>query len=273
MADTRVENIHMADGRLAERHVSDDGETKIVEIHAEPKRNKHLEHRVIEKRKPFVYERTTHEVDPDSGQIMKEVVEALDDPETRMQMVHSLGLARDINVEALRKKSKDSSVSREEMMEAIVAAVKAARCCDDDEEEVQAFSVETEECDECISRDEMMQAIVTAVRELKDDRVEPAPVVKAQSVQKDEDDCDCNVTREEMSEIVLEAVRSIKDQQDDVVSAQNVRHPRTGQVSALQAVTSERVDQSNKGSNNTNLVILLVIAAQLAALGYILFVM
>lgn len=272
MADTRVENIHMADGRLAERHVSDDGETRVVEIHAEPKRSKHLEHRVIEKRKPFVYERTTHEVDPDSGEIVKEVVEALDDPETRMQMAHSLGLAREINVEALRKKSKDDSVSREEMMEAIVAAVKAARCCDD-EEEVEAFNVETEkECDECISRDEMMQAIVSAVRELKDGG-QPQPVVAAQNVKsvKDEDDCDCNVTREEMAEIVLEAVRSMKDHQD--VSAMNVRQPRTGHVSAMQAVTSERVEQSNKGSNNTNLVILLVIAAQLAALGYILFVM
>jgi len=190
---TVVERIQLEDGRHAERHVTDDGETRVVELHAEPKRDKLLEKRIVEKRRNVICERTIESVDPSTGEVVEQLVESIDPPESRMQLVKHIALEQQ-GVSALGVKKEDCSVTREELIDAVVSAVRAIK---------EHENVEPPQ--------------------------QPAPkAVKAQSVP---------------------------------------------QVSAYQELVGERVLQSQQKTPAMNLTLLMIIAAQVAALAYIMFIM
>jgi len=189
---TVVEKIRLEDGRHAEKHVTDDGETRVVELHAEPKRDKLLEKRIVEKRRNVICERTIESIDPATGDIVEQLVESIDPPESRMQLVKHIAVESD-SVSAMSVKE-DCSVTREDLVTAIVTAVRAIK--DHDEEEPVV--------------------------------VQQAKTVKAQSAP---------------------------------------------QVSAYQELVGERVLQSQQKTPVMNLTLLMVIAAQVAALAYIMFIM
>ena len=94
MAEKQVQKILWEDGRHAERrivdwHVSEDGvEQREVELFLEPERQLNLKQRVVEKRKPVVYHRTTQVVDGDK--IIDQMVEERD--EDKLQIVEHIGV-------------------------------------------------------------------------------------------------------------------------------------------------------------------------------------
>lgn len=107
--------------------------------------------------------------------------------------------------------------------------------------------------------------------------------VSAQSV---EDDCDCHVTKEEMIETIVAAVKAVKADIQPVVQAQsastqrkvtktrrNVSGDFSDRLSSLGLADEieKRVDVS--GYSATDKIMLLVIAAQVVGLGYIVFFM
>lgn len=111
-------------------------------------------------------------------------------------------------------------------------------------------------------------------------------VVSAQSV---EDDCDCHVTKEEMIETIVAAIKTVKADMQPQVMAQSVpaarrvtKAPRRAAVEAndfsdrlnslgLADEIEKRVDIS--GYSTSDKFLLLVIAAQVVGLGYIVFLM
>jgi len=81
------------DGRRAERHVFDegtecDGET-ITEVYVEPPIQKNLAQRVVEKRRPCVYERETEYIDEATGEVIDRVKESAD-PSAPLTVVEHL---------------------------------------------------------------------------------------------------------------------------------------------------------------------------------------
>jgi len=187
---TVVEKIRLEDGRHAEKHVTDDGETRVVELHAEPKRDKLLEKRIVEKRRNVICERTIESIDPSTGDVVEQLVESIDPPESRMQLVKHIA--------------------------------------------VEGDSVST-----------------MSVKE------------------------DCSVTREDLVSAIVTAVRAMKDHDEEVpaVQSKTVKAQSASQVSAYQELVGERVLQSQQQTPVMNLTLLMVIAAQVAALAYIMFIM
>lgn len=111
----RKEPVLLKDGRNAERHLSDwettrpiksqtfDGivqedqcgvQERMMELHVEKPREKHLAQRVVERRKPIVYERETQQVDIDTGEIVEKRIEALGEENSRMKLVDHIGVSR-----------------------------------------------------------------------------------------------------------------------------------------------------------------------------------
>lgn len=116
-------NFLLEDGRRAERVVrEDDGceGTKTTEIYEEPKIPMKLTQRVIEKKKPIVYEREIEHLD-ESGEVVEKTVESLE-PKVNMQVVDRIVSAASIPVEEDEPKC---AVTREELREDIKEAVVA----------------------------------------------------------------------------------------------------------------------------------------------------
>jgi hypothetical protein len=131
MDDFKTEKWTLDDGRRAERRVTDNvnptGEAeRVIELHVEDERPLRLQQRVVEKRKPFVYEREIHTVDK-SGNVVEKKVEAVE-PRVQMQLVEHL--VTDNGVSALSTDpvvANDCHVTKEEMIETIVSAIKALK--------------------------------------------------------------------------------------------------------------------------------------------------
>ena len=78
----KVEKWTLEDGRRAERRVVEvknaDGQgEKIIELHVEDERPLKLQQRIIERTKPILYERKLEMVDPTTGSVVEEKIEAL----------------------------------------------------------------------------------------------------------------------------------------------------------------------------------------------------
>lgn len=78
----KVEKWTLEDGRRAERRVVEvknaDGQgEKIIELHVEDERPLKLQQRIIERTKPILYERKLEMVDPATGSVVEEKIEAL----------------------------------------------------------------------------------------------------------------------------------------------------------------------------------------------------
>lgn len=125
MDDFKTDRVWVQeDGRRAMRKVKETetapGTTeRIVELHVEEERPLHLEQRVIEKKKPFVYERVIETLDGE-GNIVEQKTESIE-PTRQMQMREHIVAAQTVEDEP----ECDCNVTKDEMIEAIVAAFKA----------------------------------------------------------------------------------------------------------------------------------------------------
>jgi hypothetical protein len=136
----KIEKWTLEDGRRAERHVKDSGEERVIELHVEDERPLRLQQRIVEKTKPFVYEREIEVVDK-SGNVVEKKVESVE-PKVQMQLVEHLGVASDQVVSAQSTKEDcDCHVTKEEMVDTIISAIKASRQMDN---QVAAMSVKHE---------------------------------------------------------------------------------------------------------------------------------
>ena len=127
MDDLKTEKWTLEDGRRAERRVTEvvnpSGETeRVTELHVEDARPLKLQQRVVEKRKPIVYEREIQSLDG-AGNVVEKKVEAVE-PKTSMHLIeHHLA-----EVSSLSKEEDcDCHVTKEEMIETIISAVRALK--------------------------------------------------------------------------------------------------------------------------------------------------
>jgi len=123
-----VEKWTLEDGRRAERrvteHVSGAGESeKLVELYLEEERPVRLSQRVIEKKKPFDYERKIETVDPD-GNVVDLKTESIE-PRVNMQVVEHI-TTQSVGAQSI-KDDCDCHVTKDEMIDTIIAAIKADR--------------------------------------------------------------------------------------------------------------------------------------------------
>jgi hypothetical protein len=128
MEASKIERYSLHDGRRAERRVSEtnnaSGESEIVtEVFVEEEKPLHLAERVIEKKRPLVYERVVELVDSD-GNVVEQKTESID-PVSKMHVVDHIGVA-DVAVQSLSDDC-DCHVTHDEMIDAIVAGVRSAK--------------------------------------------------------------------------------------------------------------------------------------------------
>lgn len=125
----KIEKWTLEDGRRAERHVKDSGEERVIELHIEDERPLRLQQRIVEKTKPFVYEREIEVVDT-SGNVVEKKVESIE-PKVQMQLVEHIGIANNNAMSAQSvKEDCDCHVTKEEMVDTIISAIKASRQMD-----------------------------------------------------------------------------------------------------------------------------------------------
>lgn len=102
--------------------------------------------------------------------------------------------------------------------------------------------------------------------------VSEATEVSAMSLK--ENDCDCVMSKEEVIETVVAAVKALKEDNSKLSEEDYyAEEPKKRKVSAMQTMVGERAEQSNKKESNVRLIVLSLIAAEIAALAYIVFVM
>lgn len=119
MAETR-KSFLLEDGRRAERVVKEDDGcegTKTIEVYAEPKIEMKLNQRIIEKKKPIVFERETEFLD-ENGEVVEKTVESME-PKVNMQVVDRIVSAASLHEDVLP----DCSVTREELRDDIAQAM------------------------------------------------------------------------------------------------------------------------------------------------------
>lgn len=128
----RIEKWTLDDGRRAERRVmeqkNDGGQSeRVIELHVEDERPLRLQQRVIEKTKPFTYERRIETLDPKTGDVVDQKVESIE-PRTQMQLVEHIATSNSVNVASQSVEEEyDCHVTKEEMIETVIAAIKATR--------------------------------------------------------------------------------------------------------------------------------------------------
>lgn len=117
--NTKVDSYVLGDGRRAERRVTQvaNGQVveKIVELHMEDERPLRLQERVVEVSKPMVVERRTEKIDPATGSVVEQKVEALEN-KSPMQVVEHIGVAQ-----------KSQVCEHADLVKAIVEALKTSK--------------------------------------------------------------------------------------------------------------------------------------------------
>ena len=124
----KIEKWTLDDGRRAERHVKETSEERVIELHVEDERPLRLQQRVIEKSKPFVYEREIEVVDKE-GNVVEKKVEAIE-PKVHMQLVEHLATVDNSVAAQSVKEDCDCHITKEEMVDTIISAIKASRSMD-----------------------------------------------------------------------------------------------------------------------------------------------
>lgn len=129
----KVEKWTLEDGRRAERRVTEqqsaDGQgEKVVELFVEDERPLKLQQRVVEKTKPVICERKIETIDPVTGNVVEQKIEALE-PKVPLQVVDHIRVAQApaAVVAQAAPNEGDRPVTKQEMIDAIVAAIKANR--------------------------------------------------------------------------------------------------------------------------------------------------
>ena len=92
----KVEKWTLEDGRRAERRVTEvkDGNgqgERVIELHVEDARPLRLQQRIVEKTKPFIFERKLEVIDPATGNVIEQKVESLE-PRVPMQVVEHIAV-------------------------------------------------------------------------------------------------------------------------------------------------------------------------------------
>jgi hypothetical protein len=127
---SETEKWTLEDGRRAERRITEtinptgEGE-KVIELHVEDERPLRLQQRIVEKRKPLVYEREIHTIDQ-SGNIVEKKVESVE-PRTPMQLVEHISIGSESVKAQSMQDDCDCHVTKEEMIDTIVTAIKTMR--------------------------------------------------------------------------------------------------------------------------------------------------
>lgn len=121
MDDVKVEKIFMEDGRSAEKFITDDGETRVVELHVEEARPKHLAKRIVEKRKPIVYEREIQTLN-EAGEVIDRVVETIDSENVMVPVAETVTKA-DLNEVVAALSVKEPKVHMQSFMDEKMEAV------------------------------------------------------------------------------------------------------------------------------------------------------
>jgi hypothetical protein len=126
--DKVVQKIRLEDGRHAEKHVRETDDEVVVELHVEPERELKLSERVIEKKKPVVYERAVEKYNK-NGEIIERKVESLDaDPKLELRsQVERIKAKYEQDAEAKESTNPKKFVTREELKDALVAAVSVSQ--------------------------------------------------------------------------------------------------------------------------------------------------
>jgi hypothetical protein len=111
-----VEKWTLEDGRRAERHVSEQSlangqQEKTIELHVEDERPLRLQQRVVERSRPIVYERTLETIDPKTGKVVEQKVEAIE-PKVQMHLVEHIAC-----------ETKKTKCCKEDMMDKVVEKV------------------------------------------------------------------------------------------------------------------------------------------------------
>jgi len=119
MAETK--RFMLEDGRWAERRVVEnvkdcEGE-KVTELHAEEVRPLYLTERLVEKSKPFVYEKV-HEVLDKDGNVVEQKVEGID-PTSQMKVQQHI-----LSATSVKEDEKPRYVTSDELLDAVATVVK-----------------------------------------------------------------------------------------------------------------------------------------------------
>jgi hypothetical protein len=118
-----VDSYTLGDGRRAERRIKEvtkDGIVeKIVELHVEDERPLRLQERIVETSKPVVVERKLEKIDPTTGDVVEQRVEALES-KTPMQVVEHIGVTQKPGCTC---HGCDCNVTKQDMIDAIAAAL------------------------------------------------------------------------------------------------------------------------------------------------------
>lgn len=123
MGEIRKQFIY-DDGRNAEKVEFEDQTcegVKITEVYVEPKIEKKLAQRIIEKRRPMVYEREIETVDEASGDTIEKIVESMDNG-PKLQIVERIATGTSVAAQSVEE---GCSVTREELRQDIMDAVSA----------------------------------------------------------------------------------------------------------------------------------------------------
>jgi len=131
MADEIRNFIRMKDGRAAEEvvresaHSCEDQEegVKVTEVWAEPKVEKRLVNRVVEKCKPMVVEKEIEVYDEETGEVIERKVESVND--VKLKLVDHVAKASSVTAQSTHDEY-DCAVTREEFQRGLEMAVKAA---------------------------------------------------------------------------------------------------------------------------------------------------
>lgn len=125
MAESRNQ-IHTHDGRLGEEVIREENGVKTREILVEPKVEKRLSKRIIETSEPAIRKRVTEIFDEETGQVIEQLVESVDDVE--LKLVSHVAVEPEVHHATTHTATaKDCDcVSHEEFKSGLEAAVKAA---------------------------------------------------------------------------------------------------------------------------------------------------
>lgn len=108
-----VEKILLEDGRRAERHINETETEKVVELHVESERPLHIQQRLIERKKPIIYERTIETLD-ETGQIIDRKVESLE-PNVQMELRSHI---------ARTSVNNEKSITKDDLQQALTEVLK-----------------------------------------------------------------------------------------------------------------------------------------------------
>jgi hypothetical protein len=117
MEDNKIEKWTLEDGRKAEKVIvekklENEEVERVIEIKFESERPLSVQQRIVERYKPFVYERRIETIDPNTGEVLEVKVENLGEGMSAQHAGDTLD---------------NGYVTKKEMVEAIIKAVKSSK--------------------------------------------------------------------------------------------------------------------------------------------------